>query len=102
LLAEEEADESFPITAIKRVFSAWIRIIVKSWIRIRINIKDEWGGDSKSINERGPSLVGSLGLPVGPVQEIFLSAQYKICFSSPYTFSGPLSSSPSKLGRQLC
>jgi hypothetical protein len=48
-----------------------------------------------------------VGLVV-PVQEIFVlswllySAQYKIFFSSPYTFSMPLSPSPSKLGMQSC
>jgi hypothetical protein len=31
-----------------------------------------------------------------------LAAQYKIFFSSPYTFSIPLSPSPSQLGRQPC
>jgi hypothetical protein len=61
-------------------------------------------GDSKGTNERGPSLVGSLGLScqyktfysaltalVGPVQNIF--------FLTMYTISIPLCQSASKLGR---
>jgi hypothetical protein len=53
-------------------------------------VETQINGDSKSTNERGKSLVGSLDLLL-PLQEIFLlpgllkSAQYKIFFSSPYT-----------------
>ncbi len=66
------------------------------------NIETEANGDSRSTNERGPSLVGLFGLtcrwkrflaaPVRPVQSIF--------FSSPYTMSIHLSPLPSKLHRQ--
>ncbi len=57
-----------------------------------LTVETEVNGDSKSTNERVPFLVGSLGS----------LCQNKICFSSPYTISLPLSPSPSKLGRQPC
>ncbi len=69
-----------------------------------LTVETEVNGDSKSTNERVPSLVGSLGCRagnrdlcpalaalVGPVQ---------IFFSLSYFFSIHLSPSPSKLGRQ--
>ncbi len=72
----------------------------------RLTVETELNGDSKSTNERGSSLVGSLGLScrkrdfcpalaslVDPVQNVF---------SSPLTISMPLSPSPSKLGKQPC
>ncbi len=63
-------------------------------------------GDSKSTNELGPSLFGSLGLLCWYKRFFFClgcssSAQYKIFLSSPYTILIHLSPSPSKLGRQL-
>jgi hypothetical protein len=71
-----------------------------------LTVETEVIGDSKSANDRGPSLIGSLGL----------SGQYKTflfclgCTGRPntkyffltYTFSILLSSSASKLGRQPC
>ncbi len=68
-----------------------------------LTVETEVNGDSKSTNERGPSLVGSsyraetidfcsaLAYLVSP-----------IFFISPSTISVPLSPSPNKLGRQPC
>ncbi len=61
-----------------------------------------WGdGDSKSTIESGPSLVGSLGSSCRCKRRLSCigctahwSAQYKIFFSSPYTFSFHVSPSP--------
>ncbi len=53
-----------------------------------LTVETEVNGDSKSTNERGPSLVGSWACHAGT--EIFVlpwllsSAQYIIFFSSPY------------------
>ncbi len=86
----------------------WVRIQEVNSRKTRegwplLTVETEVNGNSVSTNERGPSLVGSLGLSCRynrflsflgcssrPVQNIF---------SSPYTFSIPLSSSPIKLGR---
>jgi hypothetical protein len=71
-----------------------------------LTIETEVNGDSKRTNERGPFLVGSLGLLCQ--YKRFLSAlaalvgPVKNFFSLPYTISIALSPSHSKLGRQLC
>ncbi len=62
-------------------------------------------GDSKSTNERGPCLVGLLGLSCRYKRFLFClgcSSRPGIIFSSPYTISIPLAPSPSMLGRQSC
>jgi hypothetical protein len=72
----------------------------------QLTVKTEVNGDSKRTNEKGPSLVGSLGLSCVSIRyKRFCSAlvQYKILFSSLYTILViPLSPSPSKLDRQPC
>ncbi len=54
-----------------------------------LTVETEVNGDSKSTNEKSPSLVGFLGLPCRFTRFLFclrlLSAEYKIFFSSPYT-----------------
>jgi hypothetical protein len=57
-----------------------------------LTVETEANGDSKSTNEKGPSLVGSLGSRV-PVQEIFISCIG--CSSRPST-------KYVNLGRQSC
>jgi hypothetical protein len=60
-----------------------------------LTVETEVNGDSKEYKWMGSFLVGSLGS----------SCRYKIFFSSPYTISIHLSSSPNKLnklGRQSC
>ncbi len=73
-----------------------------------LTVETEVNGVSKSTNEKGPSLVGLLDSSCVPVQQIFAlpwllqSAQYKILFSSPHTFSLYQTPSPRNLGRQAC
>jgi hypothetical protein len=88
----------------EQVLSLTIRETREGWPLLAV--ETEVNGNSKRTNERSPFLVGSLGLRCW--QEIFVlpwllsSAQYKIFFSSKYTFPISLSSSPNKLGRQPC
>ncbi len=51
-------------------FTAQIRETRKG--RPLLNVKTEMNVDSKSTNERAPSLVGSLGLSCRYIQEIFV------------------------------
>jgi hypothetical protein len=72
-----------------------------------LTVENKVNGDSKRTNERGPFLVGSLGLSCRYKRFLFCldcssRPQYKILFSSPYTISKPLSPQPSKLDRQPC
>jgi hypothetical protein len=60
-----------------------------------VTVQTEVNGDSKSTNERGPSLVGSLGLSCR-YKRFFMPwllqlVQYKIIFFSPYNITIPLS-----------
>ncbi len=76
---------------------ASIREIREGWLLL--TVETEVNGDTKSSNERGPSLAGFGGFVV-PVKEtsilpwLFWSAQYKIF----YTISIYVSPSPSNLG----
>ncbi len=67
-----------------------------------LTVETEVNGDSKSTNERGPSLVGCTRDFCSTVHWLLQSVQYKIFTSSTYTFSVPLSPSLSKLDRQTC
>jgi hypothetical protein len=89
-----------PLFSTSEEFCLTTRETRKGWPLL--TVVNEVIGDSMSTNEKGPSLVGSLCLSyrycsalaalVGPVQNIF-----------PYcTQLIPVSSSPSKLGSQLC
>ncbi len=60
-----------------------------------LTVETEANGDSRSTNERGPAFVGPLCLGCS-------SWPSTNSFSSPYTISVCLSSSPSKLARQSC
>jgi hypothetical protein len=64
-----------------------------------LTVETEVNGDSRSTNERGPSLVGLLGSLCW--YKRFCPALVDICFSSPYTFSVHLSPSSSKLGQAV-
>ncbi len=71
-----------------------------------LTVETEVNGVSKSTNERGPSLVGSLGLPSRYKRFLFCLGcssrpSTKYFFSSLYTISIPLFLSPSKLGYSL-
>ena len=69
-----------------------------------LTVETEVNGDSKSTNERGPSLVGSLGLDiclalvalVGPVQNIFFLTihNFKSLSPSPSSWAGSRAGSP--------
>ncbi len=75
-----------------------------SWGRLLLNNLLDW--DSLSTYERGPSMVGSLGSSCRirdfcpALAALISTVQYM--FTSSHTFSLPLSSSPSNLGRQTC
>ncbi len=74
--------------------------------RERWPLTTEVNRDSNSTNERGPSLVGFLGLSCRHKRFLVClgcsSQPSTNIFSSPYTFSIPLSPPPSKLGWQPC
>jgi hypothetical protein len=70
-----------------------------------LTVETEANGDSKSTNERGPSLVVRWDFHVGardfcPALAALVGPVLKIFFFSLYTISIHLSPSPSKLGRQ--
>ncbi len=68
-------------------------------------VESEVNGDSKSTNERGPSLVGSLGCCAGYRDLSCLGCSRRPStkyFSLPYTFSFRLSPLPSKLNIHSC
>ncbi len=72
-----------------------------------LTVETEVNGDSKTTNERGPSLVGSLGLSCRYKRFSFClgcSSRPRIKYFFPHCafFLIPLSPSPSKRGRQLC
>ncbi len=64
-----------------------------------LTVETEVNGESKSTYERGPSLVGSLGLSCWYKR---LLDKCKIFLTSPYSIIIPVSPSTSKLGRQPC
>jgi hypothetical protein len=66
-----------------------------------LTVETEVNGDSKSTNERGPSLVGSLGLTCRYKRFLFcLMCSSRSVHNISIHF--PQSPSPSKLGRQPC
>ncbi len=70
-----------------------------------LTVETEANGDSKSTNERGPSLVVRLSLHAGTkgfCPSVAALVSSIIFCSSLYTISNHLSASPSKLGRQSC
>ncbi len=71
-----------------------------------LTVETKVNGDSKSTNERGPSLVSSLGMSCRYKRFCFaltaLVGQIQHVFSPPYTISIPLSQSLTKLGKQPC
>ncbi len=68
-----------------------------------LTVETEAIGDLWSTNERGSSMVGSLGCRVGS-RDFYaaLVSPAKICFSSPHTYSVYVAESSSKLDRQSC
>jgi hypothetical protein len=91
--------------AIKYLFTIVFRKTRERWALL--TVETEANGDSKSTNEKDPSLVGSLGSSCR--YNRFLSClgcssrlSTKYFFSSPCTNSIHLSPSPTKLDRQSC
>ncbi len=72
-----------------------------------LTVETEVNGDSKSTNERGPSLVGSLELSCGtrdfcPALAALVFLVQNIFFLTAHYFNSFVPISPSKLGRQPC
>ncbi len=71
-----------------------------------LTVKTEVNGGSKSIHERDPFLVGTLGPSFWYKRFLFrhtaLAGPVQNIFSSPYTITIPLSLSPINLGNQPC
>jgi hypothetical protein len=97
-----------------RVPIVW-SLLVYSCVQLRetregwplLTFETEVNGGSKSTNERGPSLIGSLGVSCWYQRFLFClgcSSQpsTKYFFSSLYTISIHFSPLPSKLGMQSC